>query len=137
MIQRVQTDKVVAVSTVRSISSLHPFLFNVVVSSLRALSPSFTIGLVRFTEISHRTFIKFRSRVHAREFAAKTKINESCDPTLTHYRQVLCSLSQKINGTALFRIRVRHHFFRSSASEAVALVQCGIDFYSFHRGTRD
>lgn len=133
MIQRVQTDKVVAVSTIyHSVSSLRPPLVQVqrrcFLSSLFLLLRS---GSVRWTEISHRTFIKFDRGCTRESLKRKTKINEISDPTLTHYRQVLCLFPQKINGTAFFRIRMRHHFFRSSIF--VPIVPIAIDFCFSHR----
>jgi len=96
MIQRVQTDKVVAMSTIYcSVSFPHSVQRRCFLSWLFLLLQS---TLVRWTEISHRTFIKFDRGCTRESLKRKTKINEILDPTLTHYRQVLCSLSQKING---------------------------------------
>lgn len=115
MIQRVQTDKVVAVSTIPfgilSSSSPRSVQHRCFLSSPFLLLRSVS---VRWTKISHRTFIKFDRGCTRESLKRKTKINEIPDPTLTHYRQVLCSFSQKINETTLFRIHMRHYFFRST-----------------------
>lgn len=117
MIQRVQTDKVVAVSTIyRLVSSLRPPLvqFSVVVSSPCYFSSYDRPRQMDEDKSQNVHQVRSRESCTRESLKRKTKINEIPDPTLTHYRQVLCSLSQKSNETTLFRIRMRHHFFRSS-----------------------
>lgn len=129
MIQRVQTDKVVAVSTISTARyplSVLPSFSSASVVSFPSPFLLLQSAAVRWTKISHRTFIKFDRECTRESLKRRTKINEMPDPTLTHYRQVLCSLSQKINGLALFRIRMRHHSFRFSTFGPI--VPITIDF---------
>jgi len=142
MIQRAQTDKVVArcllcaplahppppqsptlsfCTAHRSLASASPL----VVSSPRC----FFVRSSRWTKISHRAFVRFDLAAESTREGSSREDEDKRDlgdPTLTHYRQVPRSLSQKIDGDSALPDS-RHLIFSARGEELLLSLQLGTD----------